>query len=102
MDLLLSILNLEQEWEKPDGFLGRLRIGTFDHDGLERLMQLLQSIDVNDTTTFDRRFVSLLWYIPLFMSWQRERVHEQGGSVKDLNRAINRIQEQLERILGVP
>ncbi|MEJ2557796.1 MAG: hypothetical protein P8186_16520 [Anaerolineae bacterium] len=102
MDIQITIAELEKEWEQPTGFLGRLRMGVFDSRGLERLVQVLQSVEMEDTTTVNRRFVALAWYIPIFMVWQRERVEEQGGNVQKLDLAINRIQGLLETILGVP
>jgi len=35
------------------------------------------------------------------MSWQRERVEEQRGSIKELDMAITKIHNLLEEILGV-
>ena len=104
METQSAILDLEREWERADGFFGRLRDGVFDPTGLERLVRIL--LDVRQVTTesgsLDRRLVSLTWYIPLFMNWQRDRVQEQGGSVTDLDAAINRVEGMLEEILGVP
>lgn len=96
------IADIEIEWEKPSGFLGGLRLGIYTQDGFERLLSLLNSINLEGQSQIDRRLVSLIWYIPIFMSWQRERVNEQGGNVSDFDTAINLIQECLERILGIP
>jgi len=62
----------------------------------------LSAIDVNDSTAIPRRVVSMLWYMPLFMSWQNEQVSESGIDRQSFELAANRIQEQIERILGVP
>ena len=44
----------------------------------------------------------MLWYLPLFMQWQIERVREAGGDTAAYSRAITDVTSQLERILGVP
>jgi hypothetical protein len=93
---------LEYEWQQPDGFLGKLRMGIFDPTGLERLLQILRSVDANHAQMLNPKIVSLTWFIPLFMTWQRERVQEQGGSIGDLDSAVDDVLKQLYRILGVP
>jgi hypothetical protein len=102
MDAAESIRLLEGEWEQPDGFLGRLREGRFDPVGFERFEQLLRSIDRHQGGVINRRLVSLLWYVPTFMSWQRDRVEEQGGSIEELDIAITKTHNLLEEILGAP
>ena len=102
MDMQAVIQKLENEWEKPTGFLGGLREGVFDPEGLNRLVDILQSVDLEGIAQLDRRFVALTWYIPLFMIWQRDRVREQGGSVQDLDKAINGLLTLLHGVLGVP
>jgi len=93
---------LEQEWDFEDGFLGRLRCGEFEVAGLHRLLAVLETISLNDSEDINRRLVSLLWYMPLFMEWQKERVQEEGGDRLALENAINQVQTQVERLLGVP
>lgn len=99
---LTDIQRLEAEWDLSSGFLGRLREGHFDPVGFQRFEQLLGSIRLDQDKPLDRRFVSLTWYIPMFMSWQRERVQALGGNVKELEVATNKIQNRLEDLLGVP
>jgi hypothetical protein len=102
MNLKLAIDLLNKEWEKPHGFFGALREGNFDAAKAEQMGNLLESIKLDDSLVIDRRFVSLVWYIPLFMSWQTERVAERGGDTKALEKATNRIQGIIEGLLGVP
>jgi hypothetical protein len=97
-----TIRALEAEWQIPDGFLGGLREGVFDRTGFLRLEEVLRSAEVDNQGPLDRRFVALTWYIPTFMSWQRERVQRRGGSVDELEMAITKIQNRLEELLGVP
>ena len=93
---------LDSEWE-DDGFLGRLRQGDFDPGGSERLLSLLRAIpEGGEEPTISRRLVALTWFIPQFMTWQRERVAEVGGDVAALDSGINKVQELMFGFLGVP
>ena len=102
MDAEQSIKRLEQEWDYDAGFFGLLRRAEFDPTGFGRLLQAIKSIDLRDDTTVSRRLVALLWYMPLFMGWQKERLREAGGDVAELERATNTVEGLLETILGVP
>jgi hypothetical protein len=93
---------LEKEWNQPDGFFGKLRIGVFDQAGLNRVEALLKGVDLPDSTEIDRRLVSLTWYIPLFISWQAQRIRENGGNVTALLSATTKLQNLIEHVLGVP
>ncbi len=94
---------IEAEWDLDNGFLGRLRQGQFDRACYSRCSQALERIqrEVRNGDSMSRRLVSLLWYIPLFMSWQAERVK---GSIdaQEYQRIANQIEGKLEEILGVP
>jgi hypothetical protein len=102
MDTQTAISQLEKEWELETGFLGQLRMGVFDPAGLERLEQILQSIEIDEQALLPRRFVSLTWYIPLFMDWQREWFEERGGDEGQLGPASGKILGLVQEILGVP
>ncbi len=93
---------LEREWDFETGFFGLLRRGEFRVDCLRRLLTVLESTDLSDGVTINRRIVSLLWFMPLFMEWQRERIHQQGGDTEALGKAINQVHCNVERLLGVP
>jgi len=92
---------IDVEWA-PAGFFGMLREGTFDPIAFARCELLLRSIEVSDEAPLPRRFVAVTWYMPLFMSWQIERVQEKGGDVPALKRAIDRVEGILEDVLGIP
>jgi hypothetical protein len=96
------IAALEHEWDLGEGFLGKLREGTFDPAGLERLMRLLDGIDIGDAPEVNRRLVSLLWFMPLFMEWQRERADKHGVDPQALVHAIDRVQTAMWKLLGCP
>ncbi len=102
MDLQLVIGRIENEWTEPNGFFFKLRKGEFDAASLERVIDALGAIQIGDAAYIHRRLVSLLWYMPVFMEWQIERVKEREGDTESLNKSIVHIRNQLEIILGVP
>lgn len=93
---------VESEWAAEDGFFWRVRQGHFLLSDFERAMMKLSKITVGEASELPRRLVSLLWYIPLFMQWQVERVEEMKGDVSGYMTAIARMTNEIERILGVP
>ncbi len=98
------IARLEAEWELTTGFLGRLREGHFDVRKGIQFLEFLRSLKATyeSQDQLNKRCVSLLWYIPLFMSWQFERVAGQGGDTKRLKELENEIEDALTGILGLP
>ena len=92
--------NLEAAYDLEEGFLGLLRGGHFHSLARDRFLGLLQSIDLAPEDTIDRRQVGLLWYVPLFMQWQLERLDDEEQAL--LRAAIDQVTNYLERILGVP
>jgi len=96
------IEHLEREWDFESGFFGRLRRGHFDPACYDRLIRALDRIETPQTVALNRRMVSLLWYMPIFMHWQQERVQSNGADLIAFERAINHVQGSIERILGVP
>lgn len=96
------ISELERMWD-VDGFFYQLRQGVFDPEGYERLRSLLAELQLDDQNeSIHRRLVALLWFIPLFMSWQRDRIVEAGSDVSRYEEAFDTILNHLYRILGVP
>jgi|SRR5712671_2880040 len=94
---------LEREWSKPQGFLGRAREGQFDPEDGKRFVVGLKAIRLPaESKVMDRHLVSLLWYIPLFLSWQRDRIIENGGDAASFEKVSNEVQTLVEEILGVP
>ena len=102
MDLESNLVLLTSEWELQEGFLGKLRLGEFDRAGLERLIKLLESLEVDSNTLLDRRLVALTWFIPVFMQWQKPHLAEKGENLETIDFAIQRVLSALYRILGVP
>ena len=102
MNWELTISELENEWDFEHGFFGILRRGIFDSAALQRLIYKLNAITLLDESQIHRRVVSLLWYMPLSMEWQRESVQESGFDIAEFDKAANLVQSSVERLLGVP
>jgi hypothetical protein len=96
------ILSIEADWEPETGFFWKARQGIFDQSDFERLRAKLQALVVDENALLPRRLVSLLWYMPLVMSWQEDRVRDSGGDSAAYTRAINAATTEVQRILGVP
>jgi hypothetical protein len=96
------IRTLETEWSTPEGFLGKAREGTFDKRQADAFVTTLESIKLSGESTIDRRLVALLWYVPGFLRWRKERIAEKGGDIIAFEQLINRVQGVIEDILGVP
>ncbi|HTN96106.1 MAG TPA: hypothetical protein VL101_03945 [Nordella sp.] len=94
---------LEAEWSKPDGYLGRIREGIFDEQRADDFVAMLAGIRLSPSdTVIDRRLVALIWYIPIFLSFQKERIAEREGDVASFEQMTNRVHGMIEEILGVP
>jgi hypothetical protein len=93
---------LEQAWE--NGFFYNLRQGLFKTEEYLEIKELFDSIeDLEEASqTIDRRFVSLIWFIPTFISWQQERLTSNGVSKETIEEISEYFYTQCERILGVP
>ena len=96
------ILALEEEWSEPHGFLFTIRQGSFAAPKAESLLKKLEDIKAGGKQALELRLVSLVWYLPIFLSWQKGRILEAGGDVVAYDRLTNRIQGMVEAILGVP
>ncbi|HLY73918.1 MAG TPA: hypothetical protein VKU80_07335 [Planctomycetota bacterium] len=96
------ILALEGEWSEPHGFLYTIRQGTFSAAQAESLLKTLGDIKAGDKQVLERRLVSLVWYLPIFMSWQKVRVLEAGGDGTAYDRLTNQVLGLIQEILGVP
>jgi hypothetical protein len=96
------IAGLESEWSEPNGFLCRVRQGSFVSSHAESLLKILEEMGTPGDRAIERRLISLVWYLPIFLTWQSERILEWGGDPAAYERLVNRVQDLVERILGVP
>ncbi len=101
MELHALMDGLESEWES-EGFLGRLREGCFPEEGAAGFLEMLRGISIPDDTAVPKRFVSLIWALPTFLSWQRDRVVENGGDARAYDRFVTEACNALEAGLGAP
>ena len=97
-----EIALLEAEWSPEDGFFWQIREGRFIVAELHRALQTISAISIADDAKLPIRLVSLLWYIPLFMQWQIERIRQNGGDLAVYEQAITMMTNEIERLLGVP
>lgn len=92
---------LEEEWDS-EGFLGQVRTGQFSTNEGADFLELLRSLELDENACIPKRLLSLLWYLPSFLSWQGDRVAEKGGDVVAYEKFVTDVQNVLEETLGVP
>jgi hypothetical protein len=97
-----AIAELESFWEPDKGVFWQLRQGNFVESELRRFLAWIGRLQVEEEVALPRRLVAMLWYLPLFMQWQTDRVRTAGGDLAAYSRAITEVTNELERILGVP
>jgi hypothetical protein len=93
---------LESEWSPDGGFFWQIREGRFVESEFQQALRRISSISIAEDATVPVRLVSLLWYIPLFMQWQTERVRANGADMSVYEQAITLMTNELGRLLGVP
>lgn len=49
-----------------------------------------------------KRFLSLIWYLPIFLTWQVDRVRDVSLNGEKYEKFITELQNTLEQSLGVP
>ncbi|MGX1320378.1 hypothetical protein AB7M17_003831 [Bradyrhizobium sp. USDA 377] len=101
MTIAAIIEQLEAEWN-TNGFFDRVRNGEYDASRAQVVLATLRAIDIGDEETVPKRLLSLLWYLPSFLSWQTERVADRGGDRGDYERFVTEVINTLQEVLGVP
>jgi hypothetical protein len=91
---------LENAWD-DGGFLDAVRRGQFVEKDSLSFIAALRSASIEEQT-ISKRLVSLLWYLPSFLDWQKARVAENGGDVESYQRFTTEVHNALEELLGVP
>jgi hypothetical protein len=92
---------LETAWDEG-GFLESVRRGKFDSESAEKFLAVLRSVDIPNEDHVPMRLLSLIWYLPTFLVWQRERVIESGGDPAIYGQFTTDVHNALENSLGVP
>lgn len=95
------IEQLENEWDR-DGFLGRLRQGKFDPVEGDKFLEFLEQINLSEVNSVPKRFLSLIWYLPIFLTWQRDRVSDVSSNIEEYEKFITNVHNSLEESLGTP
>ena len=101
MTLDETLAALEREWD-CDGFLDHVRRGVFERHEGEEFLALIKAINIDDEALVPKRMLSLVWYLPSFMEWQRERVQEVCGRKAEYDRFLTEVQNAMEDVFGVP
>lgn len=96
-----AITILESFWLAPAGRLFMLRDGEYEPGLGDDLVALLDSIRL-DSDLLPRRLVSLTWLLPRFLEWQVPRVLERQGDIESLKQDVDKVQNALDRLLGLP
>lgn len=60
---------LSQHWDEK-GFFGLLHDRQFNLSLGQDTLTVLEEIDFTDLDQIPKKYISLLWFIPLFMEWQ--------------------------------
>jgi hypothetical protein len=104
VDFTEELRALEALWsaEGEGGFFCQVRAGRFDLASYGQAQATLGRIVIPPDARLPRRLVSLLWFIPLFMGWNRPRVLEAGGDAVAYERAATALEDAVERLLGIP
>jgi hypothetical protein len=93
---------LMKEWELDVGFFGQLREGKFDTEASDRLIQILESIEISQENEIDRTFVRFVWFMPIFLEWQLQGHKEDEVMYGMIDKSLNKILTELYRLLGIP
>ena len=94
--------SIESEWEPETGFFWKIRQGEFRKDEFDRALAKFAAVPGMSGEPLPARLVSVLWYVPIFMQWQIDRVRERGGDLPAYEIAMAQLGNEVTRILGVP
>lgn len=96
------IQNLETHWDS-DGFLDAVRRGHFVPSDANAFLGLVRGIAIGEDESVPKRLLSLLWYLPSFLEWQKERVAETSpAQAPAYERFVTEVHNVLEEVLGIP
>ena len=102
MNIADSIRLIENEYDLETGAIGKLRGLEYDKEGFERLIAILKEIEIDDDLKIDKRFVSLVWYIPIFMIWQARAIENDSSAANEINNDSEKIAHILFELIGYP
>lgn len=96
------LVSLDRSWDSPNGFLFRIRSGCFDAAEGKQFVELLHTIALDDDAAVSQELVRLLWFLPLFLEWQQERIDENSDNPADYRKFTSLVFDEVCRIFGVP
>ena len=102
MALEAFIKSIESEWEPETGFFWKIRQGDFLQDEFDRTFAKFAAVPSMSEEPLPARLVSVLWYVPIFMEWQIDRVRERGGDLHAYSIAMNRLTAEGNAFSGCP
>lgn len=89
----------ERYW---DDLFTAIRGGNFDSNSADQFCEDLDQVQVGLDSMIDRDFVRLVWFLPIFLESQINRVREKGHDGVCYDSFINKVTNILHRLLGVP
>jgi hypothetical protein len=89
MTLEDHISSIESEWEQDRELFWKIRQGASDNAGFDRAHAKIAAVPSANGEAIAGRLVSLLWYIPIFMEWQRDRIKQNGGNIEAYDSSAN-------------
>lgn len=96
------INKLEKEWDDY-GFLAELRSGHFNKEKSADFIGMISTLQLDQNDLVPKRLLSLMWFLPLFLEWQRERIKDNCDEKSvEYARFIDEVHNILQEILGVP
>jgi len=98
----IKILN--ESWEIDNGFFYELRNLKFNYNKGQQLYSSIVDFKLGDELLISRDLVRLIWYIPIYMEYQKETLKTRLKDVQYNKFVIlsNKIQKEVERLLGYP
>ena len=92
---------LDNAWDR-DGFLGEVRTGHFSKEKGDAFLKALGKINIAEELDVPKRLLVLIWYLPSFLEWQKERISEKQGDTRAYEMFVTEVHNVLERVIGVP
>jgi len=100
MDLnFQEIKIIEESWDE-EGFFYKLRYRIFDRELFNRVCTAISKLSFSETDIIERDLIRLLWFIPVFMTRQRDYV--ENIDQKEYDSLCEKIIDIIAGVLGYP
>lgn len=90
---------VEESWDE-NGFLGQLRSGLFNRNAYNTLCNELLKLQRVDFDVFEKEFIRVVWFIPIFMG--RQRMYIKDIPLDEYDNLRENLEELIAGILGYP